>query len=292
MRRRAFLQSLAAAACAAPSGFRLNYLLSSAMYGTAPLAEIVPEVGRTGATHLDIWPRPHGNQREQMDALGHDAFGALLAQHGVRLGCLTRYDLGPFALADEMKVALRFGCPTIMTGAKGPKGLAGTELRTAVEKFAEQMKPHCARAEQHGVTIAIENHANGLMESPDAIRWLVEFAPPGLGIAFAPYHLPQDEPLLAALLRDCGRQLAVFIAWQHGKGCMAAQPKEDELLQMPGRGPLDFGPLLAALREIAFAGWTNIFMHPFPRGLPIVEGGVSAVSAEINRARDYLDDKL
>jgi len=228
-----------------------------------------------------------------MDAMGHDAFAALLAQHGVKLGCLTRYDLGPFALADEMKVAQRFGCRVIMTGAKGPQGLAGPELRAAVEKFAEQMKPHCAEAEKHGVTIAIENHGNGLMESADAIRWLVEFAPsPALGIAFAPYHLPQEESLLAALLRECGKHLAVFIAWQHGKGCMAPQPKEDELLQMPGRGPLDFTPLLGALREIGFTGWTNIFMHPFPRGIPIVEGGAGAVTAEINRARAYLDGRL
>jgi sugar phosphate isomerase/epimerase len=70
---------------------------------------------------------------------------------------------------------------------------------------------------------------------------------------------------------------------------MQAQPKEDELLQLPGRGPLDFYPLVSALREIAFDGWTSIFMHPFPRGIPIVEGGVSAVTAEINRARAYLD---
>ncbi len=262
------------------------------MYGTAPLAEIVPEVARTGAKHLDVWPRPHGDQREQMEAMGHEAFASLLARHGVRLGCLTRYDLGPFGLAGELKVAQRFGCRTIMTGAKGPKGLAGPELRAAVEKFAEQMKPHCALAEQHGVTIAIENHANGLMESPDAIRWLVEFAPSALGIAFAPYHLQQEESLLAALLRECGKQLAVFIAWQHGKGSTKAQPPADEMLQLPGRGPLDFGPLVAALREIAFHGWTNIFMHPFPRGRPIVEGGVAVVSAEINRARAYLDGKL
>ena len=296
MNRRTFLHTLALAAAApafAAPDFRLRYLLSSAMYGTGKLEDIVPEVKKTGSEHLDLWPRKHGDQREQMEAMGHDAFAALLEKHGVKLGCLTRYDLGPFRLAGELKVAQRFGCKTIMTGGHGPKGLKGEDLKAAVKHFAEEMKPHCAEAEKAGVTIAIENHGNGLMESPDSLRWLVEFAPsPALGIAFAPYHLPQDEPLLAALLRDCGRHLAVFIAWQHGKGCTSVMPKEEELLQLPGRGPLQFGPLLAALREIHFQGFTNVFMHPTPRGIPIVEGGTEAVTAEINRARAYLDATL
>ena len=41
--------------------------------------------------------------------MGHDAFAALIEKHGVKLGCLTRYDLGPLKLAEEMKVAQRFG---------------------------------------------------------------------------------------------------------------------------------------------------------------------------------------
>lgn len=294
--RRSFLHTLGLAAAstafAAPD-FKLRYLLSSAMYGTGKLEDIVPEVVKIGATHIDLWPKKHGDQREQMDAMGHDAFAALLDKHRVKLGCLTRYDLGPLKLAEEMQVAKRFGCETIMTGGHGPKGLKGDELKAAVKTFAEEMKPHCDAAEKAGVTIAIENHGNGLMESPESIQWLVEFAPsPALGIALAPYHLPQDEPALAALIRDCGKHLTVFIAWQHGKGCMSVMPKDDELLQLPGRGPLNFAPLLAALREIDFRGFTNVFMHPTPRGIPIVEGGTAAVTSEINRVRAYLDETL
>ena len=294
MNRRDFVQFtagwMAASALRADSPSKSRYLLSSAMYGTARLEEILPEVPKCGAEHLDLWPRIHGDQREQAAAMGDNAFAALLEKHKVKLGCITRYDLGPFNLAEEMRWAKRFGCKTIVTGAKGPKGLSGDPLREAVRRFVEEMKPHCALAEESGLCIAIENHGNGLMESPDSIRWLAEFASsPALGIAFAPYHLPQDEPLLAALIRECGAQLEVFYAWQHGKGSMQAQPKEDELLQLPGRGPLDFGPLMGALREIAFDGWTSIFMHPFPRGIPIVEGGAGAVTAEINRARTYLE---
>jgi sugar phosphate isomerase/epimerase len=294
MNRREFLRlvggTVAAGTVVAANPFKFRYLLSSSLYGAGKLEEILPEVAKTGAAYLDLWPRVHGDQREQAAAMGDDAFAALLEKHNVKLGCITRYDLGPPKLADEMRWAKRFGCKTIVTEAHGPMGLGGDALRDALQKFVEEMKPHCALAEELGICIAIENHGNGLMESPDSIRWLAELAKsPALGIAFAPYHLPQDEPLLAALIRECGERLEVFYAWQHGKGAMQAQPKQDELLQLPGRGDLDFGPLLGALREIAFNGWTSIFMHPFPRGIPIVEGGTSAVTAEINRARMYLE---
>ena len=72
---------------------------------------------------------------------------------------------------------------------------------------------------------------------------------------------------------------------------MKQMPKEKELLQMPGRGTLDFGPLLSALKASRFDGWTSIFMHPFPRGIPILEK-VDEVTAEINRSRNYLEELL
>jgi sugar phosphate isomerase/epimerase len=57
---------------------------------------------------------------------------------------------------------------------------------------------------------------------------------------------------------------------------------------MPGRGKLDFQPILAALKKIGYQGWTEIFMHPVPRGIPILET-VPKITEEINRARSYLD---
>jgi len=112
---------------------------------------------------------------------------------------------------------------------------------------------------------------------------------PNLGIALAPYHLPQDTALLEKLIVDLGSRVMVFYAWQHGMGCMEKLPKEQELLQMPGRGDLDFTPLLRALKKANFQGITEIFMHPVPRGIPILDTAAE-VSAEINRARRYLDE--
>ena len=269
--------------------FELNYILASCMYGTLPLAEIVPEVKKIGSERIDIWPRVHGNQREQVESMGNAAFADLLATHGVELGVSTRFDLGPFGLAEEMAFAQEFGASLIVTGSEGPKDLTGEELRAAVANFAEGLKPHIAAAEKHSITISIENHGSALIESPDSMRWLIEFTDsPYLGIALAPYHLPDDAALVAQLIEDLGQGLALFYAWQHGMGCHEKLPKEQELMQMPGRGTLDFAPILSALKKINFTGWTEIFMHPVPRGIPILDS-TADVTDEINRARHHLD---
>jgi sugar phosphate isomerase/epimerase len=273
-------------------GWSFKYLLGSCMYGYLYLGEILPEVRKTGATAIDIWPKVHGNQREQLDDLGEEKFRAMLAQHQIELGCITQYKLGPFGLQDEMRLAERFGCKTIVTGGSGPKGLEGAELKSAVGTFVERMKPHLEVAAETGVTIAIENHANNLIESAESLKWLAELSGDlPLAIALAPYHLPQDAIGLAELIRALGDKINVFYAWQHGMGCMTRLPKEQELLQMPGRGDLDFAPLVSALQEIQFDGWTEIFMHPVPRGIPILETAAE-VTAEINLGRKYLEDLL
>jgi sugar phosphate isomerase/epimerase len=272
--------------------FKFRYIVGSSMYGYTDVAEIMPEVPKVGARALDIWPKVHGNQREQLDELGEEKFAALLKQHDITLGCITQYALGPFGIQAEMRLAKRFGCPTIVCGGKGPVGLKGAELKAAVGRFVEQMKPHLAIAEETGVTIAIENHGNNLIDSPDSLKWLVELrSSEHLAVALAPYHLPQDEKLIGDLIRTLGDGIVMFYAWQHGMGCHEKLPKEQELLQMPGRGDLDFVPLVAALRDINYRGWTEIFMHPVPRGLPILES-TPGVTAEINRSRDYLTQCL
>jgi len=71
--------------------FQLRYLLGSCLYGYADSATIAAEVRKTGATAIDLWPKVHGNQREQLDEMGEFAFAELLDQHDIRLGCLTQY---------------------------------------------------------------------------------------------------------------------------------------------------------------------------------------------------------
>jgi len=275
--------------------FRFRYIVASSMYGRMKLDKILPEVSKTAAEHIDIWPEHHANQREQVEEMGHDKFADKLKQHKVKVGILTHYDLGPFGLQDEMRVVSRLGGSMVVCGSRGPKNLDGQALKGAVHRFVESMKPHIACAQETGVTIGIENHANSLIESPDSMRWLAELAPSKyIGIALAPYHLPQKPSLIAELIENLGKHLVHFYAWQYGRGCHKKLPIEKQLLQMPGRGKLDFVPIVAALKKINYKGWTEVFMHPVPRGIPILPTA-GQVTAEINRSRQYLEkclDKL
>ena len=67
-----------------------------------------------------------------------------------------------------------------------------------------------------------------------------------------------------------GRQLFFFYAWQRADG------KE----QLPGHGPANFTPWIAALARAKYAGYVNPFMH----------GDVKpqAMSQALAKSRDYL----
>jgi len=80
--RRDFIQSTSLAAlsiassrsflqAANASDFRFKYLLASCMYGYTDIHEIIPDVSKTGASAVDLWPMVHGNQREQLDKMGN-----------------------------------------------------------------------------------------------------------------------------------------------------------------------------------------------------------------------------
>ena len=283
---------MAAGLKAKAPGFKFRWVVASSMYGKLKLAEILPEVRKLGSVEIDIWPLNHGNQREQIEEMGHDAFAGLLSKHGVKVGILTHYGLGPFKLQKEMPLARKFGAKLLICGGSGPRGLKGAKLKEAVKVFVEKLKPHLAAAEKYGVVIGIENHKNNLIESPDSIKWLAEMARDRpLGVALAPYHLPQDPAALAGLIGTLGAGMVHFYAWQYGMGCMKKLPKNQELLQMPGRGKLDFIPLVAALKKANYAGGTSAFMHPVPRGIPILPTA-GEVTAEIARSQKYLQKCL
>ena len=296
--RRQFLHSLAVAAtvplvarAAAREPLRLRYILASALYGEMPLDVILPEVTKTGSEAIDIWCRVHGNQREQIAEMGDDAFSALLSRHRVKLGVSTRYPLGPTGLGDEMKWMKKFGGGVIVTGSGGPKGLPLAELKAAMQGFFERMKPHVATAEANGVTIAIENHGNSLLHHPDSLRYFAEFNRSAhLGVALAPHHLHPWIAQLPALIRDLGAKQIPFMYFQeHSEGISKKVAKEIELRQLPGfGGGLDYRPVIKALADIRYTGLVEIFMHPTPRGIPILPT-VPEITAAINRSRDYIE---
>lgn len=294
--RRHFIQSLAAGALAgalpvraAKPQLKLKYILASALYGDMELESILPEVAAAGCDGLDVWCKPHGTQREQVAAMGEEGFGSLLRKHGIKPVCFTQYPLGPFDLQKEMPVLKRLGGNLFVTGAKGPKSVSGNEARAGVTAFLEQMKPHADAAAEHGITIAIENHSSSLLHTPDSIRcWAELNKHPALGIAFAPHHLFDFIDQMPALIRELGAANLPFVYFQeHGIGSKQKVEKSVELQQMPGFGTLDYRPILKALREIEFHGWTEIFMHPTPRGVPILPTA-GEITAAVNKSRSHI----
>jgi len=299
--RRAFCGTLTAAAAAAlwPGDmfaaslpFKLNYILASSLYGRLPLSEVVEAVRKTGAHAIDIWPEGHANHREQVEAIGHDAFVRMLRDADVRLGIYSCYNTGLLKSEKWMRVVKKLGGSMIIANGFGPAGLTGDLLKRQLRSFAEAIKPVIDLADELNLTIGVENHGGSLVSSPESIRRLVEIVPsPRVGVALAPYHLQQDAGQIARLIRDLGPRLAHFYAWEHGFGCMKKMPKVMEMKQMPGYGPLDFTPIVAALKEIDYQHGTSIFMHPVPRGIPILPTA-NQVTAAINRSREYLEDCL
>lgn len=284
-----------AEAQAAPP-FRLRHLLASALYGDLPLADILPEVAATGCDALDIWCKVHGTQREQAAAMGDESFAALLAAHHVRLAASTKYPGGPTKQQEEMAWLKRHGGALIVTGsrsvAKGEQEPSGEQAKIAIREFLAELAPHVAKAEETGVTIAVENHANQILCHPDALRWFAEFnRSPNLGVSFAPHQLHRWAEQIPLLIRDLGAAHLPHVYFQEESPARHRQmAKEIELQQLPGfGGGLDYQPLVQALRDIRFNGWVEIFMHPTPRGVPILPT-IPEIRVVMRKARAYIDD--
>jgi len=262
----------AAAGGGADRPFRLNYLLASSLYGNVHIREIVPEVRKAGCDALDVWWPNWVPHRTQIDQMGLEAFAALLKEHGTRLGATSPYKPGPFNLANELRVIAKLGGTLAISGSTRP----AKDLKAGMKAFIERLKPVTDVAEEVGVDIGIENHGGALLCSPDSFRWFCELArSPRLKITFAPYHLPQDPEMQAGLLREIGPKLAHIYLWQrpgNRKKTGAALPA------LPGPGGMDFVPILAALKAIRFAGWSEIFTHAHK-----FDGAMCETTAKVTR---------
>jgi sugar phosphate isomerase/epimerase len=153
------------------------------------------------------------------------------------------------------------------------------------------MKPHVAKAAELGVTIAVENHVNQALHHPDSIKAFADLnTSPNLGLAFAPHHLHDWQDQIPALIRYAGAKNLPFIYFQeHSEGIFKKTSKEIELQQLPGfGGGLDYRLVVKALRDARFKGVAEIFMHPTPRGIPILPT-VGEITAAVNKSRAYLD---
>lgn len=275
--------------------FRLRHTLASSLYGKLPIEVILSEGRQAQFESLDVWPEPHGNQREQIESMGHAAFLERLGESGLKLAIYSCYSPGLLGSGPWIKTVKKLGGEMIVAHSGGPSQLTGADLKSAMEAWVTQLRPVLDQAAENGIKIAVENHGSSMVRTPESIDLFLELMDqinaPHVGLALAPYHLPSEPILLANLMRRAGKRLFHFYAWEHGVGSSKAQPKSQELKQLPGYGSLDFVPIVAALKEINYNGWTSLFMHPFPRGIPFLPTAPE-VTAALLRSKAYLDDCL
>lgn len=280
--RRRFLAHSAAvaAACAtvpqtwayAPSErWKMRLSTSSIHYSSLPIEEACNRIAGLGFEAIDIWS-PHAgcpHLDEAKDRLGPDGLREVLARNRLKPYAYSVY-VGGFPKYADFIGAMGGG--VAVRGNTHPR--PPEEMKARMKEFVEGLKPELELAEKHNVHLAIENHSGQLMNSLDSLRAFMDLAEhPRLGIALAPYHLQRIEASVEEAIAICGRRLLFFYAWQ-------AQPG---MQQLPGIGPTEFKPWLAALARVNYRWYVNPFMHGEPEP--------ETMTRALRKSRDYLLDR-
>ena len=261
-----------AAEAAAGSTWRMRLSASSINFKQLPIEGACERIAGLGFEAIDIWCAYDGcpHLDDVLKRLGPDGLKEVLAKHKLKLYSFSAY-IGGYPKYAELLG--RAGGGVAIQGSPGP--CKPDELTTKMRGFIEGLKPLVALAEANNSWLAIENHGNSLLDSPDSFKAFVDTNQSSrLGLALAPYHLQAIGASVPDTIAICGSQLFFFYAWQN-------QP---ELKQLPGHGPADFKPWLEALARIGYRWYVNPFMH----------GGVelNTMTTALGKARDYLKERV
>lgn len=257
--------------------WRMRLAFTSVMLAGLPIEEVCERAAKLGFEAIDIWC-PFDKCTHLADVvarLGPDGLKELLARHKLALASFTTYRtkmeaVGFPAYADFIG---RFGGGVVVRESQYIQIKPG-ELTTAMRRFFEELKPQIEKAAETKVRLAIENHGDALLNTPDSFKAFVDLnpAPQHVGLGIAPYHLQDIKASVEEVIRTAGSQLLFFYAWQSAAG----------MSQLPGHGPADFTPWLKVLAEVNYQGFVNPFMH----GHPTPED----LSTGIGKACDYLKE--
>jgi sugar phosphate isomerase/epimerase len=266
------MPGMASLARAAPAAaWRMRLVFSSVMLAELPIEEVCARAAKLGFEEIDIWC-PFDNCKHLADVvarLGPDGLKALLAKHKLALGSFTTYTtakeaVGFPAYADFIG---KFGGGVVVRESQYIR-VKPAELTTAMRAFFEKLKPQIDKAAETKVRLAIENHGDALLGTPDSFKAFVDLnpAPQHVGLGVAPYHLQNIKASVEDVIRIAGSQLLFFYAWQSADG----------MNQLPGHGPADFVPWLKALVEVRYQGPVSPFMHGHPTPEELSTGIVKA----------------
>jgi sugar phosphate isomerase/epimerase len=246
--------------------WKMRLSASSIDFTKLKIEQACERIAALGFEAIDIWS-PHAGCPHLDDVqsrLGPQGLKELLAKHGLKLYAFSVYSGGYPKYAELLGKA---GGGVAVNGSPGK--CPPSELTARMKAFIESLEGQLETAEKYNSYIAIENHGGALLSSLDSFKAFVDNNKnPRLGLAVAPYHLPAAS--VAEAITIAGGQLLFFYAWQNGGG----------LKQLPGHGPTDFTPWLAALAKIDYKWYVNPFMHDEP--------APEEMSKALEKSRDYL----
>jgi sugar phosphate isomerase/epimerase len=257
-------------AWAAKDPWKMRLSGSSVNFSRLPVEQAVERIAKLGFEAIDIWcPFAHGRHLDEVQQrLGPQGLNELLANNKLKLYAFSVYAGGYAKYAELLGKA---GGGVAITGSAGP--CDPKELTSRMRAFLEALKPQAELAEKHNSYLAIENHGSALLDSIDSFKAFADLnTSPRLGIALAPYHVQAGKQSVPEAILAAGKHLLFFYAWQHSPG----------LGQLPGHGPADFTPWIAALAKVNYRWYVNPFLHDEP---PPDEA-----SAALAKSRDYLKD--
>ena len=250
--------------------WQMRLATSSIHYLHMPIEQVCEQIAALGFEGIDIWSGFQGCKHldDVKDRLGADGLKALLAKTKLKLFAFSVY-AGGYAKYAELLAAAG--------GGVAVQGSAGAckpeELTASMKAFLERCKPLAELAEKHNSYLAVENHGGALINTLDSFKAFVDLnTSPRLGIALAPYHVQGAKASVPEVIEACGKQLFFFYAWQRGGG----------LKQLPGHGPSDFTPWIAALAKIGYGGYVNPFAHVHPEP--------DIMSAALGQSKVYLEE--
>jgi sugar phosphate isomerase/epimerase len=260
----------AAAASAAEPSWTMKLSTSTVQFGTLSVEDACARIAVLGFEAVDFWPSnfqcPHLDEIEKM---GPEGLKELLARHKLKLYAFTCYSRGVNGYPRYAELLGKAGGGVAVRESRA--GVA-KHLTAEMKAFLATLKREVELAEKHNGYVAVENHGGCLLSSLDSFKAFVELnQSPRLGIALAPYHLQAAGISVEDVIAVAGKQLFFFYAWQHADG----------LGQLPGIGPTDCTPWIAALAKTNYRWYVNPFMHGHP--------APDAMSKALATSRKYME---
>ncbi len=244
---------LSASAAAAEEPWRMRLSCSTIAFSSRPIEEACQRIAALGFEGVDVWSAHAGcpHLDDVQNRLGPEGLKEVLAKNKLSLYAFSVYQGGYRKYAELLG---KCGGGVAVRGSAG--ACKPADLTTRMKAFIEGLKPDVELCEKYDSYLAIENHGGALLNTLDSFKAFADINKnPRLGIALAPYHLQARGESVEEAIAASGKQLFFFYAWQKAGGTG----------QLPGVGPTDCTPWIAALAAAGYAWYVNPFMHHEPK---------------------------